>query len=151
MPKKLTFTHDDGRVSTRSSDRPYTHVIVGRVDLVAARQNLVESQRSGESWDYSHDMAKIKVGERMWADRPYLMSEADAAKYADFMATNPDRAAYVEKRRQEGLAQLAKQHGTGDKSPEYVLQWSMSAANAMKALPEKQKWHIDVAVKPVDA
>jgi hypothetical protein len=151
MPKKLTFTHDDGRVSKRSSDRPYTHVIVGRVDLVAARRSVVENQRAGEGWDYNHTMAQVKVGERMWADRPYLMGEVDAAKYADFMAANPDRAAYIEKCRLAGLAQIEKQHGTGDKSPEYVLQWSMSAANAAKAVPEKSKWHIDVAVKPVDA
>jgi hypothetical protein len=143
---KYTFKHADGHTSTRSSERPYTHVVVGRIDLAAWRARLIESQSAGENWDFTHAMAQKKVGDRMFPDRPWVMKQEDVDKYQAELAANPDRAAYIAKRHQEGLASIEKQHGAGAKSPEGVLQWSMSAANAAKGAQSKAQHYVDVAV-----
>jgi hypothetical protein len=146
---KFKFTTTEGEVATRSSDRVYTHVVTARLDLVAGRAAIESDTGSGETWDYTKRMAAIEVGQKMWADKPYPMSQDDSDKYKAFMAANPDRAAYVELVKQRHLADYAKRYGAGSKSQELVLQWSMSEANARKGA-NGRNYYIDVQVKPVD-
>lgn len=148
--KKFSFTTAEGKVETRSSDRPYTHVIVGRFDLVRDRAAVLSNLRAGESWDYYSSQAKLEVGQCMPGSR-YPLDQRTVDQARAFAAENPDREAYIEKSRQACLATIEKRHGTGDKSPEYVLQWSMSAANAARGMQAKAQHFVDVMVKPITA
>lgn len=151
MPKKLKFTHADGSVSKRLTDRIYTHVVVGRVDLVKMRASTIEHSQAqaGDSWDSHHRMAKIPVGAKKWPDAPWLMTQADVDTNAAFAAAHPDRDVYLAQRQQAALDALAKRYGTGDKSQELLLQWSQSKENAHKGA-QAHKYNVDVAVHPVD-
>jgi hypothetical protein len=152
MPKtKFTFTHADGRVSTRTSARTYTHVVVGRVNLVAERAAVEKDDRWGSSWDYSAEQTLIEVGQPMSPGKPHLMDKRLSDEHRDFLAENPDRAAYIAKCKQKQLDDLAERYGEGDKSPELVLQWSGSATNAEKGAAQARKYWVDVAVRGVDA
>lgn len=131
MKIKHTFTHDDGRVSTRNSTgRIYTHVIVGCPDLAALRiqaQSPAVAKMHKDNWDYMLTQEKYK---------------AEVRKY-------DGQAAYVAACIEAGLDRINKR-GLGDAGEEEVLQWSMSHANAVKAIGTWSKHYVNIAVREVD-
>jgi hypothetical protein len=126
----FTFTHDDGRVSKRRTERTYTHVVVARPDVAAMR-----------------DAAQA---------RPYLVRHAQDYRY---LATKPGAAIVAEFGSEQGyvdakvaahLAAIDKKFGADVMAgPEEVLQWSMSEANARKA--SIRQFYTAVRVAPVDS
>jgi len=147
---KFKFTHADGSVSTRSSDRQYTHVVVGRIDLAIQRENCTDLDRGRSQWDFTAKMANVDVEMPDVPTIAHLNALQRNLEDKEFVAKYPDREAYAQARLQESLDYLAERYGTGDKSNEIVLQWSASETSAQKGAQQKAKYFIDVAVKSVD-
>lgn len=130
---KFTFTHEDGRVSTRSSEgRTYTHVVLTRVDVVALRAQCdtpAYRKHDGKDWDF-------------------FVSPQAQGRYDKIVAEHKTKEAYVAAKAASRLAWVNKNHGEGDIGREHVAQWSMSEANARKARPAGT--YASIRVAPVD-
>jgi hypothetical protein len=111
---KFTFTYGDGRVAKRSSERTYTHVVLKSWNLVAMRAEAVDSK-----WDKT--------------DRSNYEFYASQPKYAHVVAAHPTVESYLAECKASRVAFVNKQFGEGEISAEFVVQWSMSEANARKA------------------
>ncbi|WP_109479098.1 hypothetical protein [Paraburkholderia sp. C35] len=142
---KFTFTTADGITATRTSERPYTHVVVGRRDNVRERK-AVRSKHGYHMENYAWWalVAATPVGEvppggyakvtqkNIDGVRETLDAYADAQAYADATIASE-------------LAAL----GDGDTGPLTVLQWSMSENAAHRAVGGFSKIFLDVHVLPV--
>lgn len=146
----FTYTHADSRISTRSSNRVYTHVVVGCLNLVAERLKVEQDDSAATSWDYSARQAATEIGQPMHPGSPFPLDKRSSDEARAFVAQHPDRDAYIAMVKKQRLDYINERHGEGDKSPEYVLQWSMSEHNAEKGANQARKHWIDVAVRPVD-
>jgi hypothetical protein len=132
-----TVTTAEGKVETRKSERPYTHVLLGRVDYVAERA-------------FAHTQEKFHHETFNWYSRvasgnynfgPYTSAEEVARKQAHARAQIAGHtpatfaakliAGYIAKHAPEG--EVA--------GPEVALRWSASQANATKAITEFQARH----------
>lgn len=135
---KTTYTAPEVPGSSRSSERPYTHAVVGRRNIAALRAYAPESaeySHGKQTYDYYSKQVQVGAGNsylyKTGECRPFMVTvkQEDYDRGVAFLAENPDRAAYVAKKLAERMAEL----GTEDAGPLQVLQWSMSHANADKA------------------
>lgn len=142
---KTTY-HVPGFAGTRTSERPYTHALVGVRNLKAGREMLVQVQEQDKrDHAYYAKVAAMQPGElnRFVSNgraMSYTVNATDVAKARDVIekyGTNAE--AYAKARAAERLAAYVKLHGTEDFSAPLVLQWSMSMANAAKAISSWQK------------
>lgn len=153
---KTTYTVPEVPGSKRGSERPYTHAIIGRRDgrctAAAMEATRAVEEPKNRKWDAKHwddcQRGSVAVAGQLYRNHNGYMVEARQAIIeidAEFMAANPDRAAYIEKMAAERAAYLAKLKAS-TAGPLEVLQWSMSLSNAMKAVGAKCAHHSDVRV-----
>ena len=151
-----TYTVPEVPGSKRASLRPYTHAIIGRRDgrctAAGIEAKMAVEEPKNRKWDAKHwDDCKrgseAVVGQLYRNANGFMVEARDAIIKIDagFIAENPDRAAFIEKKAAERAAYLAKLKASMPGELE-VLQWSMSLANAMKAVGSKQSHHSDVRV-----
>lgn len=115
-----------------------THAVIGRQNLVAAREELRSSGYTlmiGQSWDYHAKMAARDVGSLIVAKHAGRKScrnlgADELATYTAFLAENPVREAFIEKSRAHALDCLDKIHGTADIGDLRVLRWCISEGHA---------------------
>ncbi len=147
---KTTFKHTlpDGNVVSRKSERAYTHIIIGRRKLDLDRAVIRSAQQvktHKSNYEYHKAVVATEIGQTPpgYFSPVYEQSKARAiAEIEGFENADAYAAAKVE----EKLAKV----GDGEFGPWTALQWSMSAANALKALG---KWdhYSEVSVQPVTA
>lgn len=146
MPRRTyVFAHDDGRVSKRTSDREYTHAVVGRRDLAGMRSAMERNHLfHAQTWKaFKH---RVDVGPggpwqppsrgKVWTVSPHEYKEA-----LDFIASYPTADDFH-------AAQVASV-GEGDAGAEEVLQWSASERAAREALGRYLARYRAVRVVPV--
>lgn len=154
---KHSFTLADGTKATRTSDnRNYTHVIAARRDLAFARADLQGKSWAGQwqsSYDYASRCASVQPGEKYpEAGYSFTVDQEMHDKGRALLEKYPTADLYIAHCRAEALEKVNKQ-GLGDQGKEVVLQWSMSEANARKALSAKAAggYWTALRVAPVDA
>lgn len=133
-----------------------THAVIGRQNLVAAREELRSSGYTlmiGQSWDYHAQMAARDVGSLIVAKHAGRTSyrnlgAEELAKYTAFLAENPVREAYIEKCREHALECLNRIHGTADIGDLRVLRWCISDS-AVDRIHFVSRGFYDVRVVPV--
>ncbi|WP_321874632.1 hypothetical protein [Burkholderia ubonensis] len=144
---KFTFTTADGIVETRTSSRAYTHVVVGRRDLVKERADWSSPAtrfRLFEAYVYLTKCASTNVGE------PFrdgiVVTQAMRDESVKTVRTYPTVDEYVDAMIAEGIERINKSYGDGDAGKERVLKWSRSASAAQRGASHARKWHVDVRV-----
>lgn len=153
---KTTYTVPEVPGSTRTSERPYTHAIVGRRDgrctAAGVEARMATEEPKNRKWDAKHwddcQRGSVAVEGQLYRNFNGCMVEARAAVIkidADFIAANPDRAAYIEKMAAERADYLAKLKAS-EPGPLVVLRWSMSFKNAFNALGSEAAHHSSVRV-----
>lgn len=153
---KTTYTVPEVPGSKRSSERPYTHAIIGRRDgrcsAVAMEATRAVEEPKNRKWDAKRwddcQRGSVAVAGQLYRNHNGCMVEARESIIeidVGFMAENPDRAAYIEKMAAERAAYLAKLKDSTP-GPLEVLQWSMSLNNAMKATGTMRRHHSEVRV-----
>lgn len=142
------FTTAEGRVATRQSARPYTHVVVTRLNLALLRNDI--AARAGTHaarYNFQARIAALAVGD-FWAPR-CAVTETESKQAREFIAQYPTADSYVQSRIAAEIAKLNEQYGAGEVSRELVHQWSMSEKNAVKGLPN-HPMYVGARVAPVD-
>jgi hypothetical protein len=151
---KTTYTVPEVAGSKRTSERPYTHAVVGQYNLTLAREGAQDKgwiKGDTKNWTWHKESAAMKPGDlihvtgsaRPWS---YPMDEKAHGEHVAFMAANPDLDAYVAKLKAGRLARIDKEYGEGPLGPVVVLQWSMSLKNASTKIGEHSKYHGKVRV-----
>lgn len=155
MPK-TTYTVPAVPGSSRTSERPYTHAIVGRDSpaLQAAHRaadfkaNAAKYARwDAKLWHDNKRLAQCPSGGMYLNSNGYLTTPSDAVIKigTDFIASFPTPEGYLAYLKAQREADVAR--GTAAPDGELaVLQWSMSYANAWKAHGTWCKTHVDVRV-----
>jgi hypothetical protein len=136
---KFSFTTAEGKVETRTSERPYTHVVVNRANVAALRVEAVsDAHRKQDRKNFAFtaamaagEVGKIPVVPGGW-NWPLEQDRKDKA--VAFIAPYRDADDFADKQAAARLERLNKQYGDADVGPEYVAQWSMSEANARKGV-----------------
>jgi len=133
-------------VGTRSSPRTYTHAVVGEVDYARKAVWTIAdaAYRANDEFEYFTIITARPVGATYYANgsSPHFTisdnMKAEAAKW--FAKHGTELAAIVAARKAQAAAEVealrAKNEGAA-----FVLQWSMSAGNASKALGTWTKRH----------
>lgn len=149
---KHIHTLPDGTKATRSSKgRVYTHVIIGRKNLVRERA-AAEAMRAQHinNFAFYQQYASTPVGES-WNGKSWcIIKPIDApkqAQYAAIVAEHGTAENYADAMVRQSLERI----GSDDAGTWSVLQWSMSAANAAKGMNKFRDWFVDVQVQPVAA
>lgn len=145
MAKKV-FTVPEVPGSKRSSERPYSHAVIGRYSGEVAAANAEADMKANgkkyrswdvKSWNNSAEAVKAKPGELYRNHNGFMvpMSESMLAIELKFMEKYPSLEAYLESKQAEhkGYVESLRAQGLG---PLVVLRWSMSLANAMKSWSE---------------
>jgi len=141
---KFSFTTAEGKVETRSSDRVYTHIVVGRDNLAAERaqaQNADSVKYLRNAYAYRKNCASVEVGAMYPGEKFPVDAEMHALATA-CLAQYPTVDDYVKDKTAEQLARI----GEADAGPQRVLQWSMSHRAAINSLGKWEKWHVDLQV-----
>ncbi|MCU1483139.1 MAG: hypothetical protein JWQ19_3925 [Subtercola sp.] len=141
---KFTFTTAEGKVETRTSERVYTHIVVGRDNLAALRaqaQNAASVASLKDEYTFRKNCASVNVGEK-YPGRSYEVDAAMHASATACMAQYSTVDEYVKAKIAEHLTRI----GDADAGPQRVLQWSMTHRAALGAVGKWQKWHVDVQV-----
>lgn len=148
---KHIHTLPDGTKATRNSkNRIYTHVIIGRHNLVAARANVSSAACVAmhmRSFRHYAALANTPVGQSYDGSKYGIVTAKDQAEGAAVVAQYKTAEAYA----QAMIAKAVGSIGAGDEGPWQVLQWSMSAASAKKAVGGWAVWYSSVRVEPVAA
>jgi len=121
---KTQYTVPQVPGSSRKSDRPYTHAIIGRRNVAAALKvcgSTVWLKCHGTTFDYLARTAPAKVA-------------------------GVTREAFIAQCVADARADLVRRHGPGDAGEFEVLQWSMSAKNAAAKLSFWSDHYVDVRV-----
>jgi Protein of unknown function (DUF3489) len=134
MPKtNYQVTTAEGKIETRKSARPYTHVLLGRPDYVALRARM-------NSKDYANNFAyytRVAEGRYEWSKwdtaeeiaRSVEKAKTEVAGFADAKTYGEAKIAqYIAENCPEGQ----------DQGEEVALRWSQSVANAQGAISEFQ-------------
>lgn len=146
----MKFSHKtvDGIIETRTSDRPYTHVVVGRRDIAAFRRfvaSATEHKRHQAEYRYLRLCASVEPGAQ-YPEGGFAVSRESHERGKATIAQYPAEHAYIEAKIAERVAEL----GEADKGPEVVLQWSMSERAACKSISTHSTWNTDVRVLPIN-
>ncbi|WP_175771824.1 hypothetical protein [Burkholderia ambifaria] len=145
--KKFSFTTAEGAVETRTSERAYTHVVLGRRNLVQARAraaSAAERKMHAVNYDYYRNYAETDVGQP-YPGRQWTTNQADHDAAVQLIAEYPTVEAYIEAKVEQVIARI-NDEGTGDAGPEIVLQWSQSLRAAQASVSGHAKWHVGVRV-----
>lgn len=155
MPK-TTYTVPEVPGSKRTSERPYTHAVIGRRDprmsAIHRAADLARSEAKYKKWDGKHwddyQRASVAVVGQQYLNHNNFWVEArdyNVELGQKFIEANPTRQGYIDSKSAERFAAVeAMKAGTpGDL---HVLQWSMSLQNAMKAVGTHTKHNSDVRV-----
>lgn len=132
--------------SKRSSERPYSHAVIGRYSGEVAAANCEADHKANgakyrswevKSWNDSARAAKAKPGELYKNHNGYMvkMSEDLLAIHLRFMEKYPSLDAYLAEKDAEHKAYIEKLRAE-PLGPLIVLRWSMSRANAEKGWGE---------------
>jgi len=133
---KYTVKHLD-LTDSRTSPRNYTHVIVGRwAPSDAAIEAHAQLYASVAPKDYDLKAARVAAGvggfmPEHFPGSHYPVSAEEFAEAVEFLAANPDRAAYIQSEAERGRSRLRNAAGT---ARSHVLQWSMSEKAARAAV-----------------
>jgi len=159
--KKTAYTCPAVPGSLRTSHRPYTHCIVGRFSHplaaamargVADATRTAERNRLAKDWAYYAADAVRTVGDVRINHNNYPMAVRDyEIEIAQrLVAEHPTAQAYIAAREANIEASIAQHHDGRGIEPLGVLQWSMSEANARRALSTfSGRAYIDLRVVPV--
>jgi len=153
---KITYTVPEVPGSKRTSERPYTHAVIGRrdgrcsaigIEATLATEEPKNRRWDGKSWDDSKREAEATAGQLYRNHNGYMV---EASQFlvdlgTKFIAENPDRTAFIEKKAAERAAYLAKLKAS-EPGPLVVLQWSMSIKNAYRAIGTMSNHHSAVRV-----
>ncbi|WP_175771836.1 hypothetical protein [Burkholderia ambifaria] len=145
---KFSYTTADGIVETRTSSRAYTHVVVGRRDLVKERAEWTSEPsrlRIFEAYVYLSRCASTTVGETFRDGRVFVTQEMHDES-VKIIRAYPTADEYVAAMIAEGIERINAQEGDGDVGMERVLKWSRSASAAQRGANDARKWHVDVRV-----
>lgn len=145
---KFTFTTADGIVETRTSSRAYTHVVVGRRDLVKQRAEWTSEparMRIFEAYVYLSRCASTTVGET-FRDGRVLVTQEMHDESVKIIRAYPTVDEYVAAMIAEGIERINAQEGDGEAGKERVLRWSRSVAAAQRGASAAREWHVDVRV-----
>lgn len=131
MPRRTyAFAHEDGRISKRTSEKEYTHAVVGCRDLAGMRGAVLHSTEfHRQTWDGMRRRADDGVGNEWQSPgrgRLYVVSMHDFKEARQFLQQYPTADAYIEFK----VAEV----GEGDEGDEEVLQWSQTERAAKAAL-----------------
>lgn len=139
---KTTY-HVPGFKGTRTSERPYTHAIIGCRDLAAVRRHISRVwENDKHNARYMLQCANAQPGDRhpaatnkpFHADWVIKAEEIEEAREHLGGATTPDQ--FAEAQRLARVERHAAEYGDRDLGNAVVLQWSMSAANAGKGMSQ---------------
>lgn len=152
-PKKtvLSFTHADGRKETRTTDKPYTYVIVGCVDLIRARAMAREQDRKNlweANWNYYQTQAHTPIGV-IPPGRTHPVSAISHDEGKAVITLYGTMEAYIEAKVLEDIDIINRQYGIGLKSLPYVLKWCLNRDHAKAHLSHFSE-HADVSIFPID-
>lgn len=145
--------------SRRSSDRDYSHAVIGRYDhsvaaaaeeagWVAGRKKNVAWER--KNWEYRAADAKRVVGEIRKNHSGFMMPVRDyeIEISAKFISENPSLDGYIARLESEFAARIAAMKAKP--IDEFgVLRWSMSYKNAFNALGSFAAGFVDLKVVEV--
>lgn len=143
---KTTYTVPEVPGSKRTSERPYTHAVIGYDDpqrrvaawLADHEANGAKYRRwSIKNWQDNRRAAAVKEGE-MYVNHNGFRVEARQAFIdiaAGFMAKYPTLEGYLAHEEQDFQDRVAAERARPN-GPVVVLRWSMSRANASKGLSE---------------
>jgi hypothetical protein len=156
---KKHFTVPEVPGSGRSSERPYSHAIVGRYNphLVAAKarathaKNAAQSRRwDAKNWNDWKRSSEATVGQ-LYRNHNGFMVEAKDYEVRigkEFMAKYPTLESYLAHLESEHQGRLAALDA-GQIGELQVLQWSMSHKNAVKAAGSFADTYSDLRVVEV--
>lgn len=132
--RTYVYAHADGRVSKRTSDREYTHAVIGRRNLAGERARVDAEARPlfRKGWEGAARKVEVGVGgEWMPASRgrQFIVTLHDFKEAQALLAKHPTPESYVD-------ACVTAQYGDlqGDAAEEEVLQWSTSERAAHESL-----------------
>jgi hypothetical protein len=133
---KFIFITAEGKEFTRTSPRPYTHVIVGRYDWKKSREQVLSDanrKHHASNYQYYAKLASAKVGDLRDNGRhaTWLVTQADIDSSIEALGGAKTEQEYVDA---IIAGMLAKRAGYGDVGEEEVLSWSMSLGNATRAI-----------------
>ncbi len=140
---KTTYkvTTAEGNVETRKSDRPYTHVLLGRKDYVALRAHFNKDHGKDDlyrsNFRYYTKLAARSVDSTEWSQYDSTEErEREIAKAKEAIAGFANAEEY---RTVKTAAAIARECPEGqDQGEEVALRWSMKAASARGAISEFQ-------------
>lgn len=124
----------DGHTFTRTSDHPYTHVVIvpSAQTFEAALAKAEAAHGYGESWDRQAALASSDTPDEAPGGTLDERIAATTARNArDFIRQNPDRAAYVAGARARDVANVRKAHAKG------LFQWQPVSWHRSEALARK--------------
>lgn len=149
-----TFTVTQVPGSKRTSHRNYTHAIIGcRDGKVLAASTLAERRKNDQSrWNSKHWYDEKRAADAT-VGQPYknhngfsvIAQEYNVRFGKEFIAKYPTVESYLAKLKQDFDDMIAKLQAEPLGTLE-VLQWSMSADNARKALGSWSKSHSHLEV-----
>jgi hypothetical protein len=145
MKTKFSYTLE-GITFTRSSDRVYTHVVIGRKDIASLRREYSQANATDRS-NAEYYKAQIE-GTHPHAHQRICSAKTGQEKtLADGWSTNVQTNIDRQVRTRCELLEQNIANGLGKLT---VLQWSMSLKNAQKGA---QKWaglrYINIEVRPL--
>ncbi|WOB06514.1 hypothetical protein [Piscinibacter gummiphilus] len=155
---KQTYTVVEVPGSKRSSERPYSHAVIGRrsgkISAITAeahhKATAAQTKRwDTKSWNDWKRASEATVGQ-LYRNHNNVMVVArdyEVEIGQKFMAENPTLEGYLEKLEASRAKHIADLKASPD-GELCVLQWSMSHKNAFKALGTFAKHHIDLQVVP---
>jgi hypothetical protein len=157
MAKKITLKHalPCGAIATRTTAREYSHVVILRTDLVAARAQLdCISQTVLDNFAYSQKIVGIGAGGLIRASngRSYPVTQKDVDSALASMRGFTDAQAFAEAHRAERLAKFDAEHGDATRGPWMIVGWCGRLDLATKLAAQQQGYacRTDVQVQAVN-
>lgn len=156
---KAIYTVIEVSDSKRSSDRVYTHAVIGQHDPAVsvafqkaeAKSNAVRNRRwDAKNWNDHKRESEAIVGDVYINHNNYRVIAADYVVESGkkFMAENPTLEGYLKRLEDEQEARWA-QSLLQPKRPMEVLRWSMSEQNAVKAVVGFSNHYSNLRVVPI--
>lgn len=157
MAKKITLKHalPCGTIATRTTAREYSHVVILRTDLVAARAELDRiSDNVLANFAYDQKIVGIGAGGQVRASngRFYPVTQDNVDRALASMRGFTDAQAFAEARRQERLAEFDAEHGDATRGPWAIVGWCGREDLARKLANQQQGYacRTDVQVQAIN-
>lgn len=146
----LKHAHPDGTHDTRTTDRDYTHVVVGRSDLAALRvaRGQIDPNELA-SYDYYRSIIAAGVGVAL-PSTSWPLTDADVARATRCLEGCENAQAMVEKFAAERVADFDRQYKGAICGPWEVISWASSQALAEKASRGRLPFMRDIRVEAIN-